>query len=87
VTAPRHVSGILVHARPGRLALCRAGLEALPGVEVHHLDEAGGRLVAVQETASAEEQEEGLRRIQRLAGVLLAALVEHRIDRGEEDTP
>lgn len=87
MTAPRHVSGILVYVRPGALARCRADLEALPGVEVHHFDEAGGRLVAVQETATAEEQEEGLRRIQRLAGVRLAALVEHRIDRGEEETP
>jgi nitrate reductase NapAB chaperone NapD len=87
MSAPRHISGILVVVEPGRAESCRTRLEALPGVEVHYLDEPGGRIVAVQETATASEQEQGLRRIQQLAGVRLAALVEHRIDRAEEDTP
>lgn len=77
---PRHYSGIVVFASPAELENCREQLEALPGVEVRHLDAAGGRLVAVQETATLEQQQEGLRRIQRLPAVRLAALVEHRVD-------
>lgn len=56
------------------------GLETLPGVSVHYCYPETGRLIAVQETDSAREQQTGLRRIQELPGVLLAAVVEHRIE-------
>jgi len=84
--SPRHYSGIVVFAAPAELERCREQLEALPGVEVRHLDPAGGRLVAVQETATLEQQQEGLRRIQRLPAVRLAALVEHRVDPAPDPT-
>jgi nitrate reductase NapAB chaperone NapD len=75
-----HYSGILVVARPQRVAACRQELESLPGVEVHYSAPELGRLVVVLETADVEGQERGLRRIQELPEVELAALVEHRID-------
>ncbi len=78
-----HYSGILVVTAPFEIHATASRLEALPGVEVHFSYPEHGRLVVVQETASARAQEEGLRRIQALPGVRLAALVEHRIDRAE----
>ena len=75
-----HYSGILVTTQPSRFQHTLRGLEQLPGIEVHFCYPESGRLIAVQETESAEEQELGLRRIQALPGVLMAALVEHRID-------
>ena len=82
-----HLSGILVLTDPSRLTACRRELEALPGVEVHHVDRPSGRLIAVLESASLEGQTAGLRRIQGLAGVRLAALVEHRVDASQADQP
>ena len=79
-SGPTHYSGILVTTDPVTLDRCRRDLEALPGVEVHFCYPDSGRLIAVQETATAREQEEGLRRIQKLPSVKLAALVEHRVE-------
>lgn len=75
-----HYSGILVVSDPRRADDCARGVEALPGIEVHLRYPESGRLIAVQETATAGEQEAGLRRIQALPGVVFAALVHHVID-------
>jgi nitrate reductase NapAB chaperone NapD len=75
-----HYSGILVVAKLQRVQMCRLSLESLPGVEVHYVAPETGHLVVVLETAGVEGQERGLRRIQELPEVELAALVEHRID-------
>lgn len=79
-----HYSGIIVVARPLAVDDCRRRLENMPGVEVHYCVPESGRLVVVQETADVESQEAGLRRIQELPEVAMAALVEHRIDREGE---
>ncbi|MBW2459858.1 MAG: chaperone NapD [Deltaproteobacteria bacterium] len=75
-----HVSGILVVTEPQEMEVCARELEALPGLEVHYQYPDLGRLVVVQETETVQEQEDGLRRIQSLPSVVMAALVEHRID-------
>jgi nitrate reductase NapAB chaperone NapD len=80
-TAEHHVSGLLVLAFPGMLEQCAEEVGALPGVEVHYLYPDSSRLIAVQESGTAREQEVGLGRIQRLPSVLSAALVEHRIEK------
>lgn len=72
-----NLSGILVVARPERLSAVISELDALPGIEVHQVDEATGRIVVVQEAASLEAEMEGLKRIQATPGVTLAALVYH----------
>ena len=85
--ADRHYSGILVTTEAAQIDRCRAELEKLPGVEVHYLYPDSGRIVAVQETDTVEQQQDGLRAIQALASVRMAALVEHRIeaDASEEE--
>ena len=80
-----HYSGIVVMVRPSRVGDCQRELEKLPGVEVHYSEPESGRLVVVQETANAEQQERGLRRIQELPVVEAAAMVEHRIDTEDRD--
>jgi len=81
-----HYSGILVVVEPSRMSDAAAALESLPGVEVHYRDRERGRLIVVQETTTAEEQQEGLRRIQALPPVWMAALVEHRIEPMTEES-
>ena len=78
-----HFSSILVTASPPDFPLCVKGLESLPGIEVHLRYPEHGRIVVVQETESAEDQQEGLRRIQATPGVLSAELVYHYIDSEE----
>ncbi|MFQ5527532.1 MAG: chaperone NapD [Thermoanaerobaculia bacterium] len=80
-----HYSGIVVVAKRFRVGDCQRELESLPGVEVHYCEPETGRLVVVQETASAKEQERGFERIQQLPEVEAAALVEHRIDSEEDE--
>lgn len=80
-----HFSGILVTARPEELAVAWRRVAALPGVEVHYLDPESGRIVAVLETETLEAQQEGLRRLERVPGVLTAALVEHRFEELEPE--
>jgi nitrate reductase NapAB chaperone NapD len=72
-------SGILVRARPAGLPDLAARLAALPGVRVHQQDPARGRLVLTLAAETADEEVEGLRRIQRLPGVISADLVYHRL--------
>ena len=75
-----HLSSILVVTDPTATQQCARDLEALRGVEVHYLYPDSGRIIAVQESSTSEDQEAGLRRIQALESVRLAALVEHRVD-------
>lgn len=84
-THPMHLSSILVVTDPNRTQQCASDLEALHGVEVHYLYPDSGRIIAIQETSTSKDQEEGLRRIQSLDSVRLAALVEHRLDPESDD--
>ncbi len=80
-----NVSGIVVNCEPIGIDTCATALSAVPGVEVHAFDRARGRLVITQETASTGEQEDGLRLVQALPGVLHAELVYHYFDEGDPD--
>jgi len=70
-----HYSGILVVTDPERMSACAGKIEALAGVEVRHRYPDQGRMILVQESESIEDQEQGLRTIRAIPGVLLAALV------------
>jgi nitrate reductase NapD len=80
-----HISGILVTTRPDDTAACVEDLATLAGVEVHHREPRSGRIVVVQVSASVEEQEDGLRRIQALPRVVAACLVHHVVDPDASD--
>ena len=72
-----NLSGILVRVAPDRLADLTARLQALPGVEVRHVDAASGRVVVVQEAPTVEDEVAGLTRIKALSGVVAAEMVYH----------
>lgn len=72
-----NLSGILVVAKPERLSAVIPALNALPGVEVHQVDAATGRIVVVQEAADILAEIEGLKRIKALPHVLVAEMVYH----------
>ena len=72
-----NLSGILVVAKPQWLAEVVAALNALPGVEVHQVDTASGRIVAVQEAEDIHAEIDGLKFIKTLPHVIMAEMVYH----------
>lgn len=74
-----NISGILVVAKPEWQAQVVAALRDLDQVEVHQVDEATGRIVAVQEAADINEEIAGVKRIKALPHVLVAEMVYHYI--------
>ena len=81
-----HYSGLLVQTNPDHVGDCARELALCPGVEVFVTDDTSGRIVAVLETESLEEQEKGLRRAQELPNVLTAELVYHYFGDAHEQT-
>ena len=79
-----NISGILVVVAPERLLQTVAALTALPGVEVHHTDDAGGRIVVTQEATSIGAEVEGLKRIKALPNILVAELAYHYFAEDDE---
>lgn len=79
-----NLSGILVVAQADWKAQVVAALNALPGVEVHQVDESNGRIIAVQEAADIHAEVEGLKRIKALPNVLMAEMVYHYIAEDEQ---
>jgi nitrate reductase NapAB chaperone NapD len=69
------------------MSKCIEELEALPGVEVHYAYPESGQIIAIQEGASVNQQQETLRQVQSLSSVLMAELVYHYNDvAGEDDS-
>ena len=73
--AELHIASLIVYAAPGRAARLAAAIAALPGAEVHGSAAAGGKLVVTLEADSAAAMDAALACVQRLDGVLSAALV------------
>ena len=84
-----HYSGVLVYAKTDQFEDCLQQVDDCAGVEVHFSYPDSGRMIAVLETEGADDQEEILRRIQRLPGVAAAELVYHYFgdDDGEQSSP
>lgn len=74
-----NLSGILVVAQPEWQAEVIGALNALEGVEVHQVDAAGGRIIAVQEAEDINAETRGLRQIKALPHVIMAEMVYHYI--------
>lgn len=72
-----NLSGILVVTKPEHMEAVVSGLADLPGVEVHHTDPASGRIIAVQEAPSIDDEVAGLKRIKGLPHVVLAEMAYH----------
>jgi nitrate reductase NapD len=58
-------------------------LNALEGVEVHQVDAATGRIVAVQEASDIHAEIEGVKRIKAVPDVIMAEMVYHYLAEDE----
>jgi nitrate reductase NapD len=72
-----NLSGILVVASPERQDEVVESLNALHGVEVHQVDAATGRIIAVQEAEDIHAEMSGLKRIKAVPHVVMAEMVYH----------
>jgi nitrate reductase NapD len=54
-------------------------LNTAPGVEVHQVDEATGRIIAILEAEDIHAEIDGVKRIKVLPGVIMAEMVYHYI--------
>lgn len=74
-----HISGVVVHARPGRAAQAHVQLAAIPGVEVHTSDIADKLIITLEkENEQATVDTFGL--LNELPDVLSAAMVYHHFE-------
>ncbi|HYD30020.1 MAG TPA: chaperone NapD [Azospirillaceae bacterium] len=74
-----NVCGVLVHAQLQRLPAARAGLSALPGVEVHQVAD-DGRMILTVEDADGVTAAQTLAQLNQIEGVVSAALVFHHCE-------
>lgn len=79
-----NLSGILVVTKPEWQAQVVESLNALEGLEVHQVDSATGRIIAVQEAGDVYAEVEGLKRIKALPHVIMAEMVYHYIAEDEK---
>lgn len=85
-----NISGILVVAKPERHADVVGALTGMEGVEVHQVDEASGRIIAIQEAEDIHAEIDGVKRIKALPNVVMAEMVYHYIaddDKVYEEVP
>jgi nitrate reductase NapD len=69
-----HISSLIVHATPKRVRSVEDVIAMLPGARVHG-SSPNGKVVVTLDASSAEEMLARITAIQRLDGVLSAALV------------
>ena len=72
-----NISGILVVTTPPNIDSLIDKLNALPGIEVHHIDRDNSKLIIVQEAESIRDEIDGLKKIKKLPGIVLADMVNH----------
>jgi len=77
--AELHIASLVVHAPPSRAGALAPLLADLPGAEVHAVS-AQGKVVVTLEAAGAAEMVALVQQIQRMDGVLSAALVYQHAD-------
>ena len=77
-----NVCGVLVHAHPEKIDAVEAGCAAIPGVETHGRGEGGRVIVTIEDTEDVKASD-ALARLNKVPGVIAAALVYHEFDPGE----
>lgn len=79
-----NISGILVVTSPAYIDDVSQQLKALPGVDVHYIDESRGRIVVTQEAESISNEVDGLKRIRTLPHIILAEMSSHYFEEDHE---
>lgn len=72
-----NISAILITTSPQNIHEMIATLNSLSSVEVYHNDPATGKIIAIQEAKTIDEEVDGLKKIKKLPGIILAEMVEH----------
>jgi len=80
-----NLSGILIISTTPKIDALIETLNAIPDVEVHHIDRDNNKLIVVQEAASVRNEVDGLKKIKKLPGVVLAEMVYHYL--AEDESP
>ena len=78
-----NVCGVLVHAHPERIDALEAALGTIPGVEAHGRA-ANSRLIVTVEDPADMTAAAALAELNKLPGVIAAALVYHEFDPDSE---
>ena len=79
-----NISGILVVTAPEHTGKTVETLQGLPGIDVHHVDAATGRIVITQEAETISAEVDGLRRIRALPHIILAEMSYHNFEEDRE---
>ena len=82
-----NLSGILIITTPAEIDALIDVLNAMPGVEVHHIDRDNNKLIVVQEADSIHNEVDGLKKIKKLPGIVLADMVYHYLADDESPAP
>ena len=77
-----NIAGVVIHARPEKLAGVKAQLTEFPGVEVHATAEDGRMVVTVEDEASG--MGDTVMAFHNVDGVLSASLIYHHFEESEE---
>jgi nitrate reductase NapD len=77
-----NIAGVVIHARPEKLAGVEAQLIELPGVEVHATAEDGRMVVTVEDEES--RLADTVMGLHNVDGVLSASLIYHHFEESEE---
>ena len=72
-----NLSGILVVSTPSEIDQLIDSLNAMPNLEVHHVDRDSCKMIVVQEADSIHDEVDGLKKIKKLPGIVLAEMVYH----------
>ncbi len=82
-----NLSGILVISTASQIDALIENLKTLSDVEVHHIDRVKNRLIIVQEAESIRGEVDGLKKIKKLPGIVLAEMVYHYLAEDESIAP
>jgi len=82
-----NLSGILIISTPSEIDALIDSLNAMPDVEVHHIDRENNKLIVVQEAESIHNEVDGLKKIKKLPGIVLAEMVYHYLAGDESLAP
>ncbi|MEN8207266.1 MAG: chaperone NapD [Pseudomonadota bacterium] len=72
-----NLSGILIVSTPSAIDTLIDTLNAMPDLEVHHVDRDNSKMIVVQEAESIHDEVAGLKKIKKLPGIVLAEMVYH----------
>jgi len=72
-----NISAILVTTTPENTLNMIATLNQRQGIEVYHNDPETGKIIVIQEAEAIHDEVDGLKKIKKIPGIIMAEMVEH----------